>query len=98
MSSSITYAASLENPLNFNTIQGFLQGVLGALMYLGLPLIALIIIYSGFLFVRAQGNSEQLQVAKKNFFYVIIGTGLFLGAWALTQIVAATISSLTSQV
>lgn len=83
---------ALQNPLQFNSIQDFLKGLLGALMNLGLPIIALVIIYSGFLFITAQGNSGKIETAKKNIFYVLIGTGIFLGAWALTGIVANTIS------
>lgn len=83
---------ALQNPLQFNSIQDFLKGLLGALMYLGLPIIALVIVYSGFLFITAQGNSGKIETAKMNIFYVLIGTGIFLGAWALTGIVANTIT------
>ena len=84
--------ADLTNPLQFGTIQDFLKALLGALMYLGLPLVALIIIYSGFMFITAQGNPGKIEKAKMNIFYVLIGAGVFLGAWALTGIVANTIS------
>ncbi len=89
---------TLSNPLQAATIQDFLKGILGAAMYLGLPIIALIIVYSGFMFVTARGNSEKIKAAIYNFQWVAIGTGVFLGAWALTNIIANTIALLRSNV
>lgn len=88
----------LENPLQFNSIQDFLKGLLGAVMYIGLPIIALVIVYSGFLFITARGNSEKIKSAIYNFQWVVIGTGVFLGAWALTGIIAGTINMLRDNV
>jgi hypothetical protein len=90
--------STLVNPLQFNTIQDFLKGVLGAVMYIGLPIIALIIVYSGFLFITSQGNTEKIRAAKYNFMWVVIGTGVFLGAWALTGIIAGTINLLRDNI
>jgi hypothetical protein len=89
---------SLVNPLQFGTIQDFLKGLLGAVMYIGLPIIALIIVYSGFLFITARGNSEKIKAAIYNFQWVVIGTGVFLGAWALTGIIAGTINMLRDNI
>ncbi len=89
---------TLVNPLQFSSIQDFLKGLLGAVMYIGLPLIALIIVYSGFLFITARGNSEKIKQAIYNFQWVVIGTGVFLGAWALTGIISSTINMLRDNV
>jgi hypothetical protein len=48
--------------------------------------------------VTAQGNGGKIEEAKKNLQYVIIGMGIFLGAWALTGIVANTISLFRSNI
>lgn len=88
----------LENPLQFSSIQDFLKGLLGAVMYIGLPIIALVIVYSGFLFITARGNSEKIKQAIYNFQWVVIGTGVFLGAWALTGIIAGTINMLRDNI
>jgi hypothetical protein len=85
-------SSSLENPLKFGTITEFVKAILGAIMYLGLPIIALIVIMSGLQFIVARGNSSKIEEAKNNLMYVVIGMGIFLGAWALTGIVANTIS------
>ncbi len=88
-------AAGLENPLReINSIQEFVTAFLKAVMYVGFPVAVLFVVYSGFLFVFAQGNSTELEKAKKNFFYTIIGVALFLGALALAKLIEGTINQL----
>jgi hypothetical protein len=90
--------ARIENPLQFESVQDFLKALLGAVMYLGLPIIALIIIYSGFLFITSRGNTEKIKAAIYNFQWVVIGTAVFLGAWALTNIISGTINMLRDRI
>lgn len=86
--------ARLENPLNFNSINDFIAGALQILVMVALPFVTLFIVYAGFLFVTAQGNEEKLSKAKWNFFYVIIGSLLLLGAWALATLIGGTVEQL----
>ena len=87
----------LNNPLNdsFSSIPAFIAGALKALAMIALPIISLFLVISGFLFLTAQGNQGKLDTAKKNFFYVVIGALLTLGAWILATLIAGTISQLT---
>lgn len=91
-------AAGLDNPLNSNysSIPQFISGALKVMVMVALPVITLFIVYSGFLFVLAQGNQEQLAKAKTNFVYVVIGAILILGAWVFAQLIGGTISELTN--
>lgn len=91
-----TSQAGLQNPLNptFSSIPSFIAGVLRVVVMVALPLITLAFVYSGFLFVKAQGNSSQLDIAKKNFAYVVIGAILILGAWVLATLIGGTVSQL----
>ena len=41
-------------------------------------------------YLHVRGNEAQLDKAKKNFFYVIIGAILILGAWVLATLIAST--------
>lgn len=88
---------ALKNPLNFDTIPMFIAGALKALALIALPIITLFLVISGFYFITAQGSQDKLQKAKLNFFYVIIGALLILGAWILATLIAGTVSQLTSQ-
>ncbi len=90
----ISEASGLENPLKFHSIQEFVQGFLKAVVYVGFPIAVLFLVYSGFLFVFAQGNSTEIEKAKKNFFWTVTGIALFLGAWALAALIKGTIDQL----
>ena len=84
----------LCNPLNssFSSIPNFIAGALKVMVQVAIPIIALFMVYAGFKFVTARGNSEQITSAKENFMYVIIGAILILGAWVIATLIGGTIS------
>jgi hypothetical protein len=84
----------IGNPLNANTICDALKIFLNALLTLGVPVMVLFLVYAGFRLVWARGNSKQLQSAKANLWYTILGIGIFMGAWLLGQIIANTLNQL----
>jgi hypothetical protein len=86
--------AMLENPLKAESLSAFLSDLFKAIVKIGLPIIVLFIVWSGFLFIKAQGNSSELATAKKNFMYVVLGTTIFLGSWAIAEMIAATLRQL----
>ena len=93
----MVFAAGLENPLSgggINSMSEFVQKFLEAVVYVGFPIAVLFVVYSGFRFVLAQGNSSELEKAKKNFMWTVIGVGMFLGAWALAELIRGTINQL----
>ncbi len=91
-----TLANSLLNPLNpqFSSVPTFIAGLLSAFLKLAIPIIGLLMVWSGFLFVLAQGKEQKLREAKKNFLYVLVGSALVLGAWAIATLIAGTISQI----
>jgi len=90
----VTDAQALENPLKTGTLTEFLEALVNVLIQLGIPVAAMFIIYSGFLFVTARGNEAQLESAKKTFFWAIIGTAILLGAFIIIRIVTGTVREL----
>ncbi len=82
------------NPLQATSISGFFRDLFRSAVKIGLPIVVLFIVYAGFKFISAQGNSEKLNEAKQNFLYVILGTTIFLGAWVIAEIIAATLKQL----
>ncbi len=86
--------AQFKSPLkdNLQTVDSFVAALLKAVTTVVFPIAVLVIVYSGFLFVTAQGNSEKLEKAKTNFVWTIIGVGVLLGAWALSELLKGTIS------
>ncbi len=84
-----------DNPLpNFPTVAKFVEGVLKAIVYVALPLIALAIVWAGFKYVLARGSESAITEAHKNFTYVIIGSLLILGAWVLATLIGGTVTQL----
>lgn len=83
----------IANPLKVNSIQCLIYQVVTIVVDIGAVLAGLYIIYSGFLFVAAQGNEAKLTGAKKAFTNAIIGTAILLGAWVITSIIVNTVNS-----
>ena len=87
-------ANQLPAPTSDTTIQDFIVHVLQAIVDLALPAIAVAIVWSGFLYVSAQGKPEKLKTAHRNFLYVCVGSAFILGAWALVTILGNTVSKI----
>ena len=87
-------SGKLVNPINANDFGSFIKTLLGGLIKIGIPVIAVAIIYSGFLFVAARGNSEKLSKAKDTLLYTLIGAAILLGSLAIAQLIQATVTSL----
>ena len=86
---------TLVNPLGDITFCKLVKNILQAVLQIGIPVAVLFLVYAGFLFVVARGNPTGLEKAKKNLKYVLLGIAIFLGAWVIGQVIAATINSLS---
>lgn len=89
----------INNPLGENgpqTIPDFIKVIIDAVLVIGVPIAALAIIYTGFLFVEAQGNSEKLTKAKNALLYTLIGTALLLGAFVIANAIGKTVDEIKS--
>ncbi|KKU04451.1 hypothetical protein A2W57_00120 [Candidatus Giovannonibacteria bacterium RIFCSPHIGHO2_02_43_16] len=76
--------SAITNPIQSNTFGELMAKIADAAAKIGLPLVAVFMIYAGFLFVSARGNEEQLTKAKTTFFWTIIGALLVVGAFAIS--------------
>ena len=86
----------LPAPTSDTDIQTFIVHVLQAIVSLAIPVIAVAIVWAGFLYVAARGNEQKLKTAHRNLLFVLIGTALVLGAWALVTILGNTVSNIIS--
>jgi hypothetical protein len=85
----------IENPIpSITSIPVLIQTLLEGMLTIGIPVVALAIIYSGFLFVFARGNSEKLGKAKDSLLYTVIGAAILLGAWSLAKMIKVTVLAL----
>lgn len=89
-------AVPLQNPIKYNNFSDFVAAITQTAVQVLMPFVVLAFIYSGFLFVKAQGNEKELQVAKEYIKWSIVGAFILLGAWGFAQIIKTTISTITS--
>lgn len=83
-------------PINETTINGFIKTLLEGVLKIGIPIVALAVIYCGFLFVFARGNSEKLTKARDALLYTLIGAAILLGSWAIAKLISDTVLSIGS--
>ena len=85
----------ITNPLgNTDTVNGLIKKILIGVIKIGIPIIALALVYSGFLFVSAVGKPDKLKEAKDAFLYTLIGAAILLGSWAIAQLISETVLQL----
>jgi hypothetical protein len=85
----------IDNPVSgFDDIPSLIVALLEIVMMIAAPVIAVMIIYAGFLFVTARGNATQMENAKKTLLYVVIGAAIILGAKIIAEAISGTITGL----
>lgn len=87
--------SKLENPLpSITSIPDFIKRLVDIALTIGVPIVALAIIYSGFLMVTARGDQKKLEKGKRAFLAAVIGGAILLGAWVIAQAIGATIDQI----
>ncbi|TSC71413.1 MAG: hypothetical protein G01um101470_618 [Parcubacteria group bacterium Gr01-1014_70] len=76
-------AQTIDNPIKAKDFNELVTAIAKAITAIGIPLVAIFLVWSGFLFVTARGNEEQLKRAKNTFFWALVGGAVVIGAWAL---------------
>ena len=95
--STQTVTGQVTNPLGtINSFCGLIKAILGAAIQIGIPIAVLFIVFAGFKFVWARGNSEALITARQNLLWTVIGIGIFLGAWLLAMVIANTVNTISA--
>ena len=84
----------LQNPIKYNNIPDIIKAILDVIVQISVPVVAVLIIYSGFLYVTAQGNEEKLKVAHRALVWTLVGAAVLLGASVLSGVIAGTIAQI----
>lgn len=93
----VTIDGKIANPLGDKgpqNLSDFIKAVVQIVLVVGIPILALAIIYAGFLFVKAQGNPEELTKAKHALLYTVIGGALLLGAFVIANAIQSTVNDI----
>jgi len=84
----------ISNPLKVDSIAELLNAVLDIVVQIGVVVVTLGIIYSGFLLVKARGNPGEIKTARDSIIWTLIGAAIVLGAFVIAQIVQNTVDQL----
>lgn len=90
--SPIADVNGIENPTESSSLQEFLGKILEAIVTLLYPILVLALVYSGFLFVTAQGNPQKLQKARTVLKWVIVGAVIIFARWLIADIIGTTVN------
>jgi len=88
--------ADIPNPFGGTTsLFALLKTIINDIILpIGGVLAVLAFIYSGFLYVTAQGNETKLAIAHRSLLYTSVGTAVLLGSWVLANVICNTIGLL----
>tara|TARA_B100000508_G_scaffold140846_1_gene143815 strand:- start:526 stop:819 length:294 start_codon:yes stop_codon:yes gene_type:complete len=91
---------NFNNPLTFNSLANsaapggsLLDAILTVVMVFSTPIIVFFLILSGFLYVTARGNPEQLAQARRALMYGLIGGVVILGAFAISAMITGVVGA-----
>lgn len=82
----------LINPVGFKSLGALIAAILDIIVQIAVPIAALFLIYSGYLFVYAQGDETKLGTAKSIFLWTMVGIAVILGAKILASVIENTIN------
>ena len=89
------YDLSLNNPLagTIDSIPQLLQKIVNVIIKVSIPIVAMAIVFSGFLFVTARGSDEQLKKAKQVLLYAVIGGLILMASWLIAEAIYSALTS-----
>lgn len=85
----------MQNPLgDISTLPDLLFAILNAVVLFLFPIVVLMIVYTGFLFVRAQGNPGKIEEARRALLWTLVGGLVVLGSYAIAMTLQDTVESI----
>lgn len=87
-------AGQLCNPIKYPNLIAFLLAILDVAIQYGALLIVFFIVFAGFKFVTAQGNTEKISDARKMLTWIVVGAFVLLGVYVIRAAICGTINQL----
>src|SRR3989344_5475123 len=82
---AMAQAPEFTPPTKSGEFKTILSGIADYIGKLGIPVVAFFLILSGFMFVSAQGNKEQLKTARTMLIWTLVGTAIVVGAGPIAR-------------
>ena len=86
--------AQIQNPIKADTLAELLADILSIIVQIGIPILVIMVIFTGFTFVMARGNEAKITQAKTAIFSVLIGSAIVIGAYAISEAIRNTVNDL----
>lgn len=93
---TLVNAEGIKNPIKASSIQAFVSDLLEIIVQIGVVVVVLGIIFTGFKFVVARGDPGELSKAKSAFTWTVIGALILLGAQVIAKVLENTANELQS--
>ena len=76
------------------SMQDFAEVILRIIIKISIPVLAVYFIYTGFLFVSAQGNTTKLEEARRMFLWGCVGAVVVLGSIVIASLIWGTLGQI----
>jgi len=77
------------------TIKDLIAKILKVVIEFAIPVVVVMVIYSGFLYVVARGKPEAIETAHKTLTWTLIGAAIILGAQLISNVIIDTVSNIS---
>ena len=77
----------IPNPIDTTSFTVLLERIIGYLIVIGAPILALMVLYGGFMILTAGGNPEKFKTGKDVILYAVIGYVIILVSWGVIYII-----------
>jgi uncharacterized membrane protein YjfL (UPF0719 family) len=84
----------LTNPIQSESITELLTAILDILLTLAIPILVLMVMYAGFLYVTAQGDETKVKKAHSALTWAVVGGVIVLAAKLIIDLIEATVAAI----
>lgn len=91
---SFASAQYFKNPIDTDTLDGFLVKLLDVVILLGAIAVVFFLILAGFKYVTARGDEKKISSAHQTLTWTIVGGAIVLGARVIAAAIQATVNEL----
>ncbi|MBU6214934.1 hypothetical protein KGM48_03830 [Patescibacteria group bacterium] len=93
---SISLINPLGGPSGPGSLMDFLNKILDFVIQIGSVVVILMLIYVGFLFVVARGDSTKISTARSALLWTLVGALILLGSKAISLGIQATVQAISA--
>lgn len=93
MISVLAQGAQLQNPIKFDSFDDLLLAIIDSIIILSIPLVVLVLVWTGFKFVSESSSPEKLNANKNRLIWIFVGLFLLLSAKGVIEIIKNTVES-----